>query len=68
MSSIKVTTIDNSSASFPGGGGESSTIDTDEVKVFECEKHEEDMHVDGDENSDRLSPVIKDEEVRIMIF
>ncbi len=70
MSSIKVTTIDNSSSlltnSDPGGG--ISTTDNDEVKVFECEKHEEDVDIDGDDNSDRLSPVIKEEEVRKMIF
>ena len=33
------------------------------MKVFGCEKHEEDVDVDGDDNSDRLSPVIKEEEV-----
>jgi hypothetical protein len=53
--------IDNST-SDPGGG--SSTAETDEVKIFECEKHEEDIDIDGDENIDRLSPVIKEEEVR----
>jgi hypothetical protein len=57
MSSIKA---DNSSllltTSNPGGGG-NSTTDNDEIKIFECEKHE-------DDNSDRLSPVIKEEEVR----
>jgi len=47
----------------PGGGG-SSTTDSDEVKVFGCEKHEEDVDIDGDDNSDRLSPVVKEEEVR----
>jgi hypothetical protein len=31
--------------------------DTDEIKVFECEQHEDDRH-------DRLSPVIKDDDVR----
>ncbi len=34
-----------------------SDTGNDEIKIFECEKHEED-------NADRLSPVIKDEEVR----
>ena len=48
----------------PGGG---STTDSDEVKVFGCEKHEEDVDIDGDANSDRLSPVIKEEEVRYII-
>ncbi|CAF2964911.1 unnamed protein product [Rotaria sp. Silwood2] len=67
MSSIKATTIDNSSPSLtisdPGGGGGSSNsiIDNDEVKIFECEKHEEDVDIDGDEDNDRLSPVIKEE-------
>jgi hypothetical protein len=60
MSSIKARAIDNSSSrlitSDPGGGGSSSTTDNDEIKIFECEKHEED-------NNDRLSPVIKEEEV-----
>ncbi|UJR38017.1 hypothetical protein I4U23_030699 [Adineta vaga] len=42
--------------------GGSLTSDSDEVKVFGCEKHEEDVDIDGDENSDRLSPVIKEEE------
>ncbi|CAF1569631.1 unnamed protein product, partial [Adineta steineri] len=46
----------------PGGGGSSSTTDSDEVKVFGCEKHEEDVDIDGDASSDRLSPVIKEEE------
>lgn len=50
------------------GGGSVSTTDSDEVKVFGCEKHEEDVDVDGDANSDRLSPVIKEEEVRQPIF
>ncbi|CAF1565986.1 unnamed protein product, partial [Adineta ricciae] len=36
--------------------------DTDEVKVFGCEKHEEDVDIDGDDSSDRLSPVVKEEE------
>ncbi|CAF0870356.1 unnamed protein product [Adineta steineri] len=45
-----------------GGGGSSSTTDSDEVKVFGCEKHEEDVDIDGDASSDRLSPVIKEEE------
>ncbi|CAF4490808.1 unnamed protein product, partial [Rotaria sp. Silwood2] len=67
MSSIKATTIDNSSPSLtisdPGGGSSSnSIIDNDEVKIFECEKHEEDVDIDGDEDNDRLSPVIKEEE------
>lgn len=61
MSSIKA---DNSSllltTSNPGGGG-NSTTDNDEIKIFECEKHE-------DDNSDRLSPVIKEEEVREKFF
>jgi len=68
MSSIKATAIDNSSSrlitSDPGGGGGSSTTDNDEIKIFECEKHEEDIDIDGNDNSDRLSPVIKEEEVR----
>ena len=45
----------------PGGGG--SSTDSDEVKVFGCEKHEEDVDIDGDDSNDRLSPVVKDEEV-----
>ena len=39
-------------------------MESDEVKIFECEKHEEDVDIDGDEDNDRLSPVIKEEEVR----
>ncbi|CAF1048683.1 unnamed protein product [Rotaria sordida] len=69
MLSIKATTIDNSSSllttSDPDGSGSSSNnsiIDNDEVKIFECEKHEEDIDIDGDEDNDRLSPVIKEEE------
>jgi hypothetical protein len=42
--------------SDPGGGG---ATDTDEVKVYECDTHEDDV----EDNSDRLSPVIKEEEV-----
>jgi len=61
MSSIKATTADNSSllltTSDPGGGGGNSTTENDEIKIFECEKHD-------DDNTDRLSPVIKEEEVR----
>ncbi|CAF1256107.1 unnamed protein product [Adineta steineri] len=61
-----MSTVENTSASLTtsdpgGGGGGNSTTDIDEIKVFECEKHEEDMDIDGDDNSDRLSPVIKDE-------
>jgi hypothetical protein len=66
MSSIKATTAENSSQSLttsdPGGGGHLPT-DNDEIKIFECEKHEEDVDIDGDDNTDRLSPVIKEEEV-----
>jgi len=65
MSSIKVTTANNSSLSLttsdPGGGN--LTTDNDEIKIFECEKHEEDIDIDGNDNNDRLSPVIKEEEV-----
>jgi len=39
--------------SDPGGGH--ATTDNDEIKIFECEKHE-------DDNSVRLSPVIKEDE------
>jgi hypothetical protein len=53
MSSIQITTSDPS--------GESLIADNDEVKIFGCEKHEEDVDIDGDDNSDRLSPVIKEE-------
>lgn len=53
MSAIKVTTTNISDS-----GGGNTTTDNDEIKIFECEKHEED-------NNDRLSPVIKEEEVRI---
>jgi hypothetical protein len=60
------TTIAPLTLTDPGGG--SSTTDNDEVKVFECEKHEEDVDIDGDDNSDRLSPVIKEEEVREIVF
>jgi hypothetical protein len=56
MSSIKVTTSDP--------GGENLTTDNDEIKIFGCEKHEEDVDIDGDDNNDRLSPVIKEEEVK----
>jgi hypothetical protein len=38
-------------------GDDHSTTDNDEIKIFECEKHE-------DDHTDRLSPVIKEEEVR----
>ncbi|CAF4913422.1 unnamed protein product, partial [Rotaria sp. Silwood1] len=66
MSSIKLTTNDNSSSlltnSDPDGINSNSIIDNDEVKIFECEKHEEDIDIDGNEDNDRLSPVIKDEE------
>ncbi|UJR08249.1 hypothetical protein I4U23_012522 [Adineta vaga] len=68
-SSLKrvMTTMDKSSSillttSDPNGIGDNNTNDTDEVKVFECEKHEDDVTIDGDENSDRLSPIIKEEE------
>jgi hypothetical protein len=54
MSSIKSTTI-SLTISDSGSGGGHSTTDNDEIKIFECEKHEED-------NADRLSPVIKEEE------
>ena len=37
--------------------------DNDEIKIFECDKHEDDMESDSDDNTDRLSPVIKEEEV-----
>ena len=56
MSSIKVTTSDP--------GGENLTTDNDEIKIFGCEKHEEDVDIDEDDNNDRLSPVIKEEEVK----
>ena len=47
-------------------GSCSTTTDSDEIKVFECDKHEEDVNVDDDgTNSDRLSPVIKEEEVSL---
>ena len=42
----------------------SSIVDKDEVKIFDYEKHEDDMDVNEDEESSRLSPVIKEEEVR----
>ena len=38
-----------------------SDAGNDEIKIFEYDKHE-------DDNSDRLSPVIKDEEVRKTAF
>lgn len=34
--------------------GKNLLTDNDEIKIFECEKHE-------DDNNDRLSPVIKEE-------
>ncbi len=55
MSSIKSTTISLTILDSGSGGGGHSTTDNDEIKIFECEKHEED-------NADRLSPVIKEEE------
>ncbi|CAF1560833.1 unnamed protein product [Rotaria magnacalcarata] len=67
MSSIKATTVDNASPSLTTsdpGGGNISIIDNDEVKIFECEKHEEDVDIDDDDTDNgRLSPVIKEEEL-----
>lgn len=70
-SSLSITTtistqnsLSNSKASTPTtdpGGG--SSTDADEVKVFGCEKHEEDVDIDGEDSNDRLSPVVKDEDV-----
>lgn len=38
--------------------------DNDEIRVFEYDKHEDEFDSETDDNTDRFSPVIKDEEVR----
>jgi hypothetical protein len=64
MSSFHATT------NHPDSDGScSTTTDSDEIKVFECDKHEEDVNIDDDgTNSDRLSPVIKEEEVCLILL
>ncbi|CAF1022718.1 unnamed protein product, partial [Didymodactylos carnosus] len=57
-----ITPTPSSSRQTPSPKSSHDEGDSDEVKVFDCEKHEEDIDVDGDGGSDRLSPVIKEEE------
>lgn len=67
MSSTKATTADNVSSTLmasDSGDDNITIIENDEVKIFECEKHEEDVDIDGDEDTNRLSPIVKEEEVR----
>ncbi|CAF0991371.1 unnamed protein product [Adineta ricciae] len=56
----KSSSILTTSDLIDSGGGNNSN-DTDEVKIFECEKHE-DVETNDDDNSDRLSPVIKEDD------
>ena len=69
MSSRKTTRVENflpiqTTIDVVHDSSSNSIVDKDEVKIFEYEKHEDDMDINDDEENSRLSPVIKEEEVR----